>query len=109
LIAPETPPSPGAFTILLQHSPDLMADAVRERFDLYLAGHTHGGQIALPFYGALITYSRYGKKYEAGLYHEGSTTLYVNRGIGFAHQPMPEARFLARPEVTVIELLGLGK
>jgi predicted MPP superfamily phosphohydrolase len=83
-----------------------MEDAVRAHFDLYLAGHTHGGQIALPFYGALITYSRYDKKYEAGLYREGSTTLYVNRGLGLAHEPMPEARFWARPEVTVIDLVG---
>jgi predicted MPP superfamily phosphohydrolase len=83
-----------------------MPDAVQAKFDLYLAGHTHGGQIALPFYGALITYSRFGKKYESGQFHEGETTLYVTRGIGFAHQPQPEARFMARPEVTVIDLIG---
>jgi predicted MPP superfamily phosphohydrolase len=100
------PPPPGDFTILVQHSPDLMEGAVRSKFDLYLAGHTHGGQIALPFYGALITYSYYDKKYESGLFQEGSTTLYVNRGIGFARWPQPEARFFARPEVTVIDLVG---
>jgi len=105
LLPREPPPPPGAFTILLQHSPDLMEDAVRAHFDLYLAGHTHGGQIALPFYGALITNSRYDKKYESGVFHEGSTTLYVNRGIGFAKWPQPEARFFARPEVTVIDLV----
>jgi predicted MPP superfamily phosphohydrolase len=99
-------PPPGAFTILLQHSPDLMEDAVHAHFDLYLAGHTHGGQVALPFYGALITYSRYDKRYESGIFHEGSTTLYVNRGLGFARWPQPEARFLARPEVTVVDLVG---
>jgi uncharacterized protein len=106
LIPPDPPPAPGAFTVLLQHSPDLIADAVRAHFDLYLAGHTHGGQVALPFVGALITYSRYDKKYEAGLYREGSTTLYVNRGIGLAKWPQPQARFFARPEVTVIDLAG---
>jgi predicted MPP superfamily phosphohydrolase len=106
LLPLQPPPPPGAFTILLHHRPDLIEDAVRAHFDLYLAGHTHGGQVALPFYGALITRSRYDKKYESGLFHEGSTTLYVNRGIGFAHQPQPAARFFARPEVTVIDLVG---
>ncbi len=106
LIPPQPPSPPGAFTILLEHGPDLMADAVRAHFDLYLAGHTHGGQVALPFYGALITYSRYDKKYESGLFHEGSTTLYVNRGIGLAHWPQTEARFCARPEITVIDLVS---
>ena len=50
--------------------------------DLYCAGHIHGGQIALPFYGALVTLSKYGKRFEAGLYRVGETWLYVNRGIG---------------------------
>jgi predicted MPP superfamily phosphohydrolase len=106
LLPREPPPSPGAFTILLQHGPDLMPDAVQAHFDLYLAGHTHGGQIALPFYGAVFTNSRYDKKYESGMFQVGSTTLYVNRGLGFAKWPQPEARFLARPEVTVIDLVG---
>jgi len=99
-------PGPGDFTILLHHGPDLMEEAVRAGFDLYLCGHTHGGQVALPFYGALITYAKYDKRYESGLYHEGSTTLYVNRGIGLAKWPQPEARFFARPEITVIDLVG---
>lgn len=99
-------PTSGDYTILLHHGPDLMEDAVRAGFDLYLCGHTHGGQVALPFYGALITYAKYDKRYESGLYHEGSTTLYVNRGIGLAKWPQPEARFFARPEITVIDLVG---
>lgn len=108
LIQPDPAPPPGAFTILLHHAPDLMEGAVRANFDLYLAGHTHGGQVALPFYGALVTYSRYDKKYESGVYHEGNTTLYVNRGIGLAKWPQPEARFFARPEITVIDLVPAG-
>jgi predicted MPP superfamily phosphohydrolase len=67
-------------------------------------GHTHGGQIALPLYGALITFSKYVKRYEAGLYREGETWLYVNRGIGMEGGPVPRVRFWARPEVTVIEI-----
>jgi uncharacterized protein len=72
--------------------------------DLYLAGHTHGGQIALPYFGAIITLAKYGKKYEAGEYQVGNIILYVNRGIGLAAGVNPKMRFFARPEITVIDL-----
>jgi predicted MPP superfamily phosphohydrolase len=91
------------FKVFLYHYPDLIKE-VAGRVDLYCAGHTHGGQVALPLYGALITFSKYGKKYEAGLYREGETWLYVNRGIGMEGGPAPRVRFWARPEVTVIEV-----
>ena len=96
---------PGAFTILLYHTPDEILDvAATKRVDLYCAGHTHGGQVALPFYGALVTLSKFGKRYESGLYREGDTWLYVTRGIGMEGDPAPRVRFFARPEVSVIEL-----
>jgi uncharacterized protein len=94
----------GAFKVFLYHYPDLIAEAAGLKVDLYCAGHTHGGQIALPLYGALLTFSKYGKRYEAGLYREGETWLYVNRGIGMEGGPAPRVRFWARPEVTVIEI-----
>jgi len=97
------PASAGVFTILLYHSPDGIAQAARSGADLWLAGHTHGGQVALPFYGALVTLSSTGKKYESGLYRVGGTWLYVNRGIGM-EGGLPRVRFLARPELTVIEI-----
>lgn len=91
------------FNILLYHTPDLMPEvAATNRFDLYLAGHTHGGQIRLPVYGALMTASKYGKRYEAGRYREGRTTLYVNRGLGFEGGLAPRVRFFCPPEITVI-------
>ena len=96
---------PDAFTLFLYHTPDEILDvAETKRVDLYCAGHTHGGQVALPFYGALITLSKFGKKYESGLHREGATWLYVTRGIGMEGDPAPRVRFFARPEVTVIEL-----
>ena len=96
---------PGAFTILLYHTPDEILDvAAAGRVDLYCAGHTHGGQVALPLYGALVTLSKFGKRYESGLHREGDTWLYVNRGVGMEGDPAPRVRFFARPEVTVIEL-----
>jgi len=96
---------PGDFTILLYHYPDLIEDVKDMDIDLYLAGHTHAGQIALPFYGAIITSSKYGKRYEKGLHKLGETILYVNRGIGTVGLPL---RFFARPEVTVLEIIGKG-
>ncbi|MBN1921510.1 MAG: metallophosphoesterase family protein [Anaerolineae bacterium] len=96
----------GAPNILLYHTPDLMPKAVALGVDLYLAGHTHGGQLCLPFYGALFTSSQWGKKYEAGRYHEGQTTLYVSRGLGMEGLGAPRARFLAPPELILWELRG---
>ncbi len=93
---------PKAFTLMLYHYPDEIEEAQQRNVDLYCAGHTHGGQIALPLYGALITFSKFGKKYESGLFHEGPTSLYVNRGMGC--EGTPHFRFFARPEVTMIEL-----
>lgn len=96
---------PDAFRVFLYHYPDLIKEAAAQKVDLYCAGHTHGGQVALPLYGALITFSKYGKKYEAGLYREDATWLYVNRGIGMEGGRAPRVRFWARPEVTVIEVV----
>jgi predicted MPP superfamily phosphohydrolase len=92
------------FSIFLHHYPDLVEDLAGRNVDLYLAGHTHGGQIALPLYGAVITLSQFGKKYESGIYTVGNTILYVNRGIGMDGGPSPRARFFARPEITVFEI-----
>ncbi len=95
---------PEAFSILLYHTPDLIETAAQTGVDFYLAGHTHGGQIRIPFYGALITFSRYGKQYEMGRYELGDTVLYVSRGIGMEGSVAPRARFLCPPEITVIDL-----
>ena len=102
-LAPRLPQD--SFNILLYHTPDLMPEVVdTDQFDLYLAGHTHGGQIRLPWYGAIVTASIYGKRYEAGLYQEGRTVLYVSRGLGFEGGSAPRVRFLCPPEITVLTL-----
>lgn len=88
--------------------PDVLPEAERGRIDLQVGGHTHGGQVALPFYGAIVTLSRYGKQYEAGLYQVGTSHLYVNRGIGLEGGIAPRVRFFARPEITVVELAPEG-
>ena len=93
-----------AYSILLYHTPDLIEVANRLQIDLYLAGHTHGGQVRLPLWGAIITMSAYGKQYESGLYQLNPTTLYVSRGIGLEGLSMPRARFLCPPEMVLIDL-----
>jgi len=95
--------------IVLMHMPypDAVSPALASRVDLMCAGHTHGGQVTLPFYGALITLSKWGKRFESGFYPNADGfgfPLYVSRGIGMG-RPGPRVRFLARPEVAVIELL----
>lgn len=92
------------FNLLLYHNTDLIDHVSDIPVDLYLCGHTHGGQVALPFYGALTTLSHHGKKYEAGLYRCGSIKLYVNRGIGMEGGRAPKVRFFARPEITVFDI-----
>jgi predicted MPP superfamily phosphohydrolase len=103
-VCAEVPPE--KFTLLLYHSPDLMPEASRAGIDLYLCGHTHGGQIRLPLWGAVVTSSKYGKRYEMGRYQSGSTTLYVSRGIGLEGKGAPRMRFLCPPEIDLFELRG---
>ena len=96
--------APDSYKLLLYHTPDLIHSACAAGMDLYLAGHTHAGQIRLPFFGAIVTASRYWKRYEAGRYRVGKTTLYVSRGIGMEGSHMPRIRFLAPPELVLIHL-----
>jgi predicted MPP superfamily phosphohydrolase len=92
--------------ILLYHSPELMPQAADHEIDLYLCGHTHGGQVRLPLIGALITSSKLGRQYVMGLYRRGRTHLYVSRGVGLEGLSAPRVRFLCRPEITLITLTG---
>ncbi len=97
---------PESYVICIHHLPDLFPGlAARGGADLCCAGHTHGGQVALPFYGALVTLSRFGKRYEYGLYRENGMHLFVSRGVGMEGGHAPRVRFCARPEVAIIEIV----
>ena len=85
--------------LLLMHYPE-MADRLGERFDLILAGHSHGGQVRVPFYGALVVPWGVGP-YDHGFYETVSGPLYVNAGIGTYRLPI---RFNCRPEITVVTM-----
>ncbi len=94
------------FTILLYHSPDLAPDAADAGVDLQLSGHTHGGQVRLPFFGAFFAGSLYGKRFEMGRYQIERLTLYVMRGIGMEGKGAPRVRFLCPPEIVLWEIGG---
>jgi uncharacterized protein len=92
------------FTIVLAHEPDVAEEVKNYPVHLQLSGHSHGGQIQLPFIGPIIT-PVYAEKYTDGLYALQGTAhvlqLYVNRGLGTTRLPF---RFLCKPEITVLTL-----
>jgi len=94
--------------VLLYHSPELMPLVKQYPVDLYLCGHTHGGQVRLPLYGAVLTSSVLGKQYEMGEYTEQNTTLYISRGIGLEGLSAPRMRLLCPPEIILFTLEGGG-
>lgn len=91
--------------ILLSHHPDYAEELpADERIDLVISGHTHGGQVRLPFAFAPILPSRYGQKYSGGLValnRKEGTRVYVSRGIGMSIIPV---RFNCPPELTLLTL-----
>jgi predicted MPP superfamily phosphohydrolase len=93
-------PEDGA-AILLAHEPDFADEsAAAGRFDLQISGHSHGGQVVLPFIGPPVT-PYLAHKYPNGLYRVGEMLLYTNRGVGMGDVLV---RFNCRPEVTVFTL-----
>jgi len=95
-------PADGA-AILLAHEPDYAdLSAATGRFDLQLSGHTHGGQVVIPFLRPPVL-PHYGHRYPSGLYRVGTMWQYTNRGVGMAS---PRFRFNCRPEITLFTLLS---
>ncbi|HEX2167362.1 MAG TPA: hypothetical protein VHG09_09055, partial [Longimicrobiales bacterium] len=97
--------APRDFTILLAHNPDQAERARRgiDQVDLVLSGHTHGGQVRLPGWGAIVNSAEHDDLYEAGVRRRPWTQVYTSRGIGTVHLPV---RFLTRPEVAILTLTG---
>jgi hypothetical protein len=97
----------GIPTVVLSHTPAVVLEASRRGMDAVLAGHTHGGQVRLPFLGALTTRDSLGAHYDYGRYHfpsptpRGLTTLYINAGVGTSVLPV---RFWCPPRFAVVEL-----
>ena len=91
---------PDATILCVTHSPDIFV-RIPERCALTIAGHTHGGQVALPLIGPLVVPSRFGQRYAAGLTVEDDRTLFVSTGIGTSILPV---RFGVQPEISILEV-----
>lgn len=89
--------------LLMLHEPDLAEDFLSYPIDLAVAGHSHGGQVYIPFYGPLLT-TALAEKYVRGSYDLGTsrgTTLYVNTGLG---NTKVSFRLFNVPQITVLTI-----
>lgn len=86
--------------ILLSHNPDIFPEAAKRKVPVMISGHTHGGQVVIPFIGAPILPSKF--DFCSGFYRIGKSVMYINRGLGMVTPPV---RFLCPPEVTVFTLV----
>lgn len=92
----------GRFGFAVMHSPDSAPEAAALGYRLIVAGHTHGGQVQLPFVGALVTNSTMPRRLVSGLIRMGTAVLHTSRGLGTSkYAPF---RFLCLPEATYLEL-----
>jgi predicted MPP superfamily phosphohydrolase len=89
-----------AHAICFTHSPDVFV-SLPSSCALTIAGHTHGGQVRLPFIGRPIVPSHYGERYAAGWVHEDNRYLFVSTGIGTSSIPV---RFGVPPEVSILDI-----
>ncbi|HWH70958.1 MAG TPA: hypothetical protein VNT26_16335, partial [Candidatus Sulfotelmatobacter sp.] len=92
--------NPNTRNILLMHYPAWVQRLGTEKYELILAGHSHGGQVRLPFYGAIYV-PFLTEQYDMGLFQTARGPLYVNPGLGWFPVPI---RFNCRPEITVLEV-----
>ncbi|HMB26702.1 MAG TPA: metallophosphoesterase [Blastocatellia bacterium] len=90
----------GAPIIALTHNPDIFP-SIPARVALTIAGHTHGGQVALPIIGRLIVPSDFGERYAAGHIIEGPKHLFVTTGVGTSILPV---RFRVPPEISLLTI-----
>jgi len=86
--------------LLLAHSPDIIHGAALRDIPVVLCGHTHGGQVVVPFYGPPLTHTKVGRRFASGWSTHQGTRMYTSRGLG-SHFSL---RFLCRPELPVFTL-----
>jgi predicted MPP superfamily phosphohydrolase len=91
----------GVAAVLLAHDPSRFDAAADAGADLVLSGHTHGGQIAVPFLSRRLSLASIAHPYNVGVYRRGRSTLYVHPGLGTTGPPM---RLGSAPEVTILVL-----
>ena len=97
-------PSDG-LRVVIGHGPDFVLNlAGTGLVDLALAGHTHGGQVVLPFIGAPYTKTRIDRRYASGLNDYAGIPIHVSAGIGMERGTAPQIRFLCPPEISVLDV-----
>jgi predicted MPP superfamily phosphohydrolase len=96
-------PASDKFHIVLGHAPNFALGDVQA--DLLVAGHTHGGQVRLPWFGPIVTFSSIPRSWATGATRlSGNRWLVVSSGVGLERGPAPRLRFLCRPEIAVIHV-----
>ena len=96
------------FHITMGHRPDFALGEIDS--DLLIAGHTHGGQVQVPFWGPVMILSRVPRSWASGVTKlDRNRTLVVSRGVGMERGGAPEVRFLCRPELVVLTIVPTGK
>ena len=98
------PTDPKQVAILLTHLLDALKKMPDRKFDLVFSGHTHGGQVRIPFFGPIFTHSHLEKKYSAGLHEMEGTRVFTSRGIGTS--PIVPTRFFCSPEAVLFTING---
>jgi uncharacterized protein len=91
--------------IVLCHSPDGLGLLSGLRFDLFLCGHTHGGQLAAPWGPVVLPHGRMCRQYPSGFARSNSGVVYVSRGVGDVEVPI---RTFAPPDIMLLELIRRG-
>ncbi len=94
--------APDRFGVAVMHSPDSAPEAAALGYDLMVAGHTHGGQVCVPFGGAIVTNCSMPRELAKGLIRMGSAVLHISPGLGTSK--FAPFRFACRPEATLLEL-----
>ena len=93
---------PDRFGFAVMHSPDSAPETAALGYDLMVAGHTHGGQVCIPFGTALVTNCSMPRRLAAGLFRMGGAVLHTSKGLGTSK--FAPFRFACRPEATMLEL-----
>jgi uncharacterized protein len=96
----------GAFKVLLAHAPELYEEAAASGIDLYLSGHTHGGQIRFPLIGSIRNNARCPRAYSYGVWQHGAMRGYTSGGVGCSSLPV---RYNCPSEVVLIELRAIER